>query len=249
MSYKRKKDRNLQEKKRSICRACSNQKRATNGNYNPKEKFICSTCGKEFMEWRSQLSNIETPYCSKQCKYDGAVRSLVGNKFGKLLVLERERRYRTTFYKCQCDCGNSVEVSHSNLKEGTQSCGCLVVETRGGERKPLKEVVSKAILNFYKRNAKKRYYHWELPYDKFLELINGNCYYCGAGLSNTFTWHYKYETASLPFNGIDRLDNTIGYIIDNCVSCCRTCNSAKGELSVKEFKEWAARLANNISRL
>jgi hypothetical protein len=201
------------------------------------------------MDWRSQLSNPETPFCSKKCWYNSQLKSLVGKRYGRLLVSERTRRNQTTLYTCQCDCGKSVEVTHTNLSEGTQSCGCLITETRGSERKPLKDVVSRALLNVYKRNAKKRHYEWSLPYDKFIELINGDCYYCRASLSNTFTWRYKYETASLAFNGIDRLDNTIGYTIDNCVSCCRICNSAKGELSLDEFKSWAARLVANLTHL
>lgn len=176
------------------------------------------------------------------------IKTLVGKRFGKLLVLDRRRRNRTTHYTCRCDCGNSTTTTHSNLVSGaTKSCGCLVAETRGGERKPLKEVVSRAILNVYKRNARNRHYEWSLPYDRFLALINGECYYCGSGLSNVFTWRYKYEVASLPFNGVDRLDNTIGYTIDNCVSCCRTCNSAKSTLTLDEFKGWAFRLVERLS--
>ena len=244
MQYTRKKDRNRSEKLGTVCRACALKRTG-----NPKEKFTCYTCGITFMEWRSQLSNPDKPFCSKQCWYDSETKSLVGQRFGKLLVLNRIRQNQTTLYNCKCDCGKSTTVSHSNLKEGTQSCGCLVIETRGSERKPLKEVVSKAICTFYKRNARKRNYEWQLSYDKFLELINGNCHYCGSGLSNTFTWRYKHEVASLPFNGIDRIVNTTGYTNDNCVSCCRTCNSAKGELTFKQFKEWVSKLYNHLESI
>lgn len=178
------------------------------------------------------------------------IKTLVGKRFGKLLVVERTRKNRTTFYTCKCDCGKSTTTTHSNLSSGaTKSCGCLVAETRGKERKPVEEVVSRAILNVYKRNARNRKYKWTLPYDKFIKLINGNCYYCGSGLSNEFTWRYKYEVTSLPFNGIDRIDNTIGYTINNCVSCCHTCNSAKGELTFDQFREWALKLYSNMKNI
>lgn len=49
--------------------------------------------------------------------------NLIGQKFGKLLVLEYLGRSR---WKCQCDCGNFTEVVTSSLTSGkTKSCGCL----------------------------------------------------------------------------------------------------------------------------
>ena len=54
--------------------------------------------------------------------------SLVGQKFGKLLVVEKtsERRNGLVMYKCQCDCGNITVAKSSKLTEGAiQSCGCL----------------------------------------------------------------------------------------------------------------------------
>ena len=35
--------------------------------------------------------------------------------------------------------------------------------------------------------------------------------------------------------GIDRIDNNIGYVLDNYCSCCISCNVAKGEMTQEEF--------------
>ena len=57
--------------------------------------------------------------------------SIIGQKFGRLIVLEefflpQPNGKNQRFCKCQCECGNTVEVSASHLKDGhTQSCGCL----------------------------------------------------------------------------------------------------------------------------
>lgn len=52
------------------------------------------------------------------------IRDLTGQRFGKLTVLEIAS-HNPIKWKCQCDCGNYVEVaSTSLLKELTQSCGC-----------------------------------------------------------------------------------------------------------------------------
>jgi len=45
-------------------------------------------------------------------------------------------------------------------------------------------------------------------------------------------------------NGIDRIDSSKGYTIDNCVSCCTECNYAKHEMSVDEYKSFIQRVYN-----
>jgi hypothetical protein len=44
------------------------------------------------------------------------------------------------------------------------------------------------------------------------------------------------------YNGIDRIDSSIGYILSNCRPCCRTCNVAKSDLSETEFWNWLTRI-------
>ena len=57
---------------------------------------------------------------------------LTGQRFGKLKVIERIESYispsgyKYTMWRCQCDCGNFINVRTTDLKNNhTQSCGCL----------------------------------------------------------------------------------------------------------------------------
>lgn len=57
-----------------------------------------------------------------------AIKNLVGEKFGKLTVLEyygkNEKGYH--LWKCKCDCGNYAIVNNKSIKNGhTKSCGCI----------------------------------------------------------------------------------------------------------------------------
>ena len=55
--------------------------------------------------------------------------NIVGQKFGKLTVIERTgSKNKDSVWKCKCDCGNVVYVSKSNLLHTTNSCGCLQKE-------------------------------------------------------------------------------------------------------------------------
>jgi hypothetical protein len=60
------------------------------------------------------------------------LKQLVGQTFGFLLVLEELPRRRTPlnramrYFKTQCVCGSSTEVSYANLTAGNvKSCGCI----------------------------------------------------------------------------------------------------------------------------
>lgn len=55
-------------------------------------------------------------------------KDLIGEKYGRLTVLNREPngKAHNTRWKCECQCGNIVIVYASSLRSGaTQSCGCL----------------------------------------------------------------------------------------------------------------------------
>ena len=55
--------------------------------------------------------------------------NLIGQRFGKLVVisLSEKRRDRHVYWICKCDCGNECEVCSKQLISGdTLSCGCLL---------------------------------------------------------------------------------------------------------------------------
>jgi hypothetical protein len=87
------------------------------------------------------------------------------------------------------------------------------------------------IVNDIKFKAKQRGKTWSLTGEQAFKLITSACYYCGF----IPTW---------PTNrvGIDRVKNSQGYLVSNCVPCCFTCNSAKKELSQEEFYLWVKQI-------
>jgi hypothetical protein len=88
----------------------------------------------------------------------------------------------------------------------------------------------KSLLTRYgstKRGAIVRGLSFDLTVRQFASLIGRECVYCGLK-SN--------------FNGIDRVDSKIGYIIENCVPCCGTCNVMKMAQSVDEFIQRCRRI-------
>lgn len=61
---------------------------------------------------------------------------LTGQRFGRLIVLERDKnkkgKNQSSYWICQCDCGNVKSIDGSSLRKGTTvSCGCYMQEQRG----------------------------------------------------------------------------------------------------------------------
>lgn len=80
----------------------------------------------------------------------------------------------------------------------------------------------------YKACAKERSLDFELSFSEFLPLITKPCHYCGGASE------YLAPQRQEP-NGIDRVDNSIGYKLENCVSCCKICNRMKLKEGLQEF--------------
>jgi len=178
---------------------------------------------------------------------------LVGQKFNRLLVVDKYEtklygKYKKRQWKCVCDCGNIAYVITSQLKNNlTKSCGCLHNELSSINGKNSRHKVAKnnagynAIYASYKANADIRNLEFDLDKEFFSELLTMNCYYCGINPSSIYNKSYYH----IFYNGIDRIDNKKGYIKTNVVTCCKTCNIAKNDLSFEEFYLWVNRLISN----
>jgi hypothetical protein len=168
-----------------------------------------------------------------------------GQKFGKLLPIKRFREktksgFVRTSYLCRCDCGAETIVDYGNLQTGgSKSCGCLRKEKLGRERRTYEASCLNKVGRAYRRNALLRKIDFELTDDQFRKIILSPCHYCDSEWSNEVRLKYDFR---MRYNGIDRLDSQLGYVLENCVPCCKICNRAKGDLSVKDFLAWVVKI-------
>lgn len=167
----------------------------------------------------------------------------IGDRFNNYVIVgeydKRTAKSGKTFtrWECKCDCGIQFVVTTKQIYRGQKSCGCLAHTGRFNQLSD-EHVVSTLKMNHYKQCAQRRNISWDLTKNEFSVLLFGNCYYCK---SPSFT-PVKRQKHTFYVNGVDRLDSNIGYKIDNCVSCCKFCNRAKGDATIKEFTDWLDRL-------
>jgi len=158
----------------------------------------------------------------------------IGNVYGSLTVLRRvvdtKRKSKGVIWECRCVCGSVVAREGGQLRRALKlgqnpHCGC-------GQGYLPGESAFNAFLSEYKRSAKKREHTWNLTKAEFKKLIYQPCFYCGREPS---ALKYERLQGGIVVNGIDRIDNSVGYRADNCHACCAVCNKAKGTLDKDAF--------------
>jgi hypothetical protein len=83
-----------------------------------------------------------------------------------------------------------------------------------------------------KGGAKQRGLEFDISQTTLSRLYDTPCRYCGSKVEHCL--------------GLDRVDSSKGYVSDNVVQCCTTCNRAKQDMSTAEFLEWIVKVYNNL---
>jgi hypothetical protein len=182
--------------------------------------------------------------------------NMVGKRFGKLSVIaSTESEKNRARWVCQCDCGSKCIATGKTLRQGKkQSCGCIKRE----QSRELVKILHKNnelsfgegacnhLASIYKLGAEKRKFQYNLTIEEFRKLTSDICYYCGN--LPAFSHNGVTCSTSYIYNGIDRVDNSIGYVIGNCVTCCRICNWMKRTQTQSDFIAKCESIVNHTNR-
>ena len=82
-------------------------------------------------------------------------------------------------------------------------------------------------ISTYKNGATRRGLVWDLTDTHAKQLFKQPCALCGG-----------------PGHGIDRIDSTVGYIVDNVQPACSACNMMKSNHTDQEFIDHCKRVAD-----
>lgn len=82
----------------------------------------------------------------------------------------------------------------------------------------------------YQSSAKVRNIYFDLSFEKFMEYWKAPCEYCGSEI-NTI--------------GIDRIDNSQGYVEGNIKACCEICNTMKMTMDEDDWYEQMIKILNH----
>jgi hypothetical protein len=152
------------------------------------------------------------------------VKNEVGNKYGRLVVLERagSTKLFTAYWLCKCDCGNLHRATGASLRFGkVRSCGCLRNEKASNT------------MTTHGLCKSKLYRVWDAMYQR-CKNPNYKFFknYGGRGISICEEWldaeAFCTWASANGYNElvqIDRIDNNQGYFPGNCRFVSRSINS------------------------
>lgn len=179
----------------------------------------------------------------KRIKYE------IGQRYHGFTIISEAPNKRSangrpyTCWTCKCDCGNTFVTTTKQIQKGVRkSCGC---KSQGNRFKKLdsKHVIGNYKFRHYVASAERRGLKWNLSVAVYCGIIYSKCHYCDIEPMNQVT----LKSHVVLVNGVDRKDNNIGYLEENCVPCCIVCNRAKGTMSYEDFMKWIRRLKNENS--
>jgi hypothetical protein len=127
-------------------------------------------------------------------------------------------------------CGCEITKFTEGIRHSVQRCAICYeklkeIEAKRERSRNYKEERKEHMLTHYqnfKRSSIRRNIEFNISIEEFTEIVQQNCYYCN---------HYK-ETEAI---GIDRVNNSIGYVSTNIVPCCADCNILKNDLPLEKF--------------
>lgn len=152
-------------------------------------------------------------------------------------------------YSVLCLLCGSITDKRLQTIERAKSCGCMQSKRSrrvagSGRRTPEgTRVEINTLISIYKSNARKRGISFDLTYAQFETLVDGECYFCGDTGGNTLR---KRSYSDYSYTGIDRVDNSIGYIPSNCIPCCSWCNRAKNNGTLANFVDKCKKITSRV---
>lgn len=180
-------------------------------------RWLCQCdCGNTKIVYGVDLRSGGVQSCG--CKRSEKLNDLTGQRFGRLVVVERAPNAPTgrTRWKCRCDCGNSAIVNRSELISGqTRSCGCIRREVSA----------AKTAKHYGRRDTPRLYTIWHHMKER---CGNENCkefrWYGARGIKVCEEWANDFAAFRdwALANGysddltIDRVDNNGNYEPKNC---------------------------------
>ena len=141
--------------------------------------------------------------------------NLAGQRFGRLVVIDRATEMPGVWWYCICDCGKRKKIRSSQLRYGSvKSCGCLRDEMRAEHNKPRHGDTGTRLYSIW-RGMKKRCYQ---------PTSAGYKNYGGRGITVCDEWISSYESFRdwALANGytdeltLDRKDSNGNYNPSNC---------------------------------
>lgn len=206
----------------------------------------CIYCGYRVLKTYYPFMNHPVIPCNKCLgKWEMAAKQRIGQIIGPYKILDFVRiavrphnGQHDVFYRVECTkCGSIIDermFCESRWKT-KQKCAMCSHKRFSTIEEKYKE---------YKSSARARHHEFKLSLSDFDTIVKKDCYYCGDSIEIATTDGINKSRHCV--NGIDRIDNSKGYTLENCVPCCGMCNRMKSTFPQETFYSQIRKIYSNL---
>lgn len=192
-------------------------------------------CTKHMIIKYCKIYDIHTEVIKERTVND----DLVGQKFGKLTVIERHEndKFGKIRWLCKCSCGRTKVINSASLKRNlSKTCGfCNRINFKGYED------ISGTYWKRTKKGAIDRGIHFELSLnDVWNQYLDQDCKCALTGFPIKFV--KNQDKALSQTASIDRKDSKLGYTPDNIQIIHKRLQLMKGFIPNDEFLSWCRKI-------
>jgi len=180
------------------------------------------------------------------------IEELIGQRHGKLVIVGEGERYRT--YKanghvksvirkfiCKCDCGATVEVMCTNLRNKNRGCGCGRIKhgygigwLKGYSPEMKHEVPWYTLWKGARDRAKNKGLEFSITPENVYNAMVSHCPVLGIELKTSDKFYWDASPS------LDRIDSSRGYTPDNTWVISARANRIKSDATLEELKRLVA---------
>ena len=205
-----------------ICKSCNIEKDLQESFYFHKNRgywmTVCRNCQNEKRrkKWADTLAEFGVGKINKI----GQPKTCIYCKITKELNIENFHKSSDGRYKCYCrECWEKNKLKLKEIRDNRTR----KYSTALGYEKIDQELINGRI-KAYRLTDFNKGRETNISYEFLEDALHQPCTYCGY-----------------PSTGLDRIDNNVGHIEENCIPCCRDCNVARANtFSVEEMMEIGA---------
>lgn len=165
-------------------------------------------------------------------------------RFGNLVTISGTYNGHSIIWLCKCDCGNTCNVSASNLKKGTKYCRlcrnkeCSLRFWKGCGDIPHVHFSS------IERQAKTRNLEFNITIEDMWDLFLKQDRKCAlSGVDLNFVRKKKIKQSIYSTASLDRIDSSKGYTKDNVQWIHKDVNIMKNKYDQKDFIKYCKLIA------
>jgi hypothetical protein len=195
-----------------VCKICLSEKDLSYFNFHSSTKSYsrtCKECSNKIRREKWKENRILIGYKNVNSADKKFKICKICNKNKELIEENFSRKHRNNFYHTCKLCAIPRKKKRNLLSEEKEKIRNINIKDR-----PNRIFIS------YRKEDIRKGLNFSLTKEFIRENLSLPCFYCG-----------------FPSTGLDRIDNSKGHTIENCVPCCKECNIARNNnFSFEEMK-------------